>query len=811
MKAPLRFATRNLLFGHGPRDQWALYRLETDSYEGLTTSEKQRLLANVASFAHSVASDFTLMRVSRAWSVEDYAERARAAIDARHGHPAMWEQHLASHRSALADRAVIRPEIYLSVRLGPPMPAPVDVLGRRLADLWRGLRGGSGIEDPRALSERRLRELGVLEERSFAQVTDFFMAERATTLDLQWLIRRALCRGLGEPGLDLRFQPQALVLLDEDGGGLRYEPLEVDVLRLFESPIEIAPRGLRVRSELGESHQTLCVLGALPDTVSFPGPAAELLFAPLEGLDFPVDAVFSAEWVGNDRAAALVRRRVIDADNIYTEESHGEHGPSRSSAERPHAARVLEDYLTGQAKPPLLRATISLALGAPSAAECERRFAALQAAYAPVVLHRPFGEQRRLWLEHFPAQGTQLPEYADYLLVEQLGAMVPTATHAVGSDQGPYIGHTLSGSRQPVLFDLTEASRTSRPPATLLAGTLGSGKTMLLQLLLYQAFLQGSRIVDIDPKGDHNLRRLPGMDTGSEGNVETIELTADPTYRGLLDPLRIAPPGTAEDLTTSFLVDVLPQPVPPEWRTEIKRAVKRVAANPAPCCGQVIATLLAGGPDARKVGDSLGVYADLGLAQLGFATTETSSELAGERQVTSLRIRNLPRPLPGTPREQLTEEERIGSSILRLLAAYAMHLMGSDRSRHKVLGFDEAWFLLQDSAGRRLIEHLNRWGRSEYATPILVTHLVSDANEIDNLIGTRFIFGFESESEARAALTLLRLDPDDERLRRRLLAYRQGRCLIRDLDGRVAPVQIDLGSEELLAALDTTPRRQSSS
>jgi ABC-type nitrate/sulfonate/bicarbonate transport system ATPase subunit len=83
--------------------------------------------------------------------------------------------------------------------------------------------------------------------------------------------------------------------------------------------------------------------------------------------------------------------------------------------------------------------------------------------------------------------------------------------------------------------------------------------------------------------------------------------------------------------------------------------------------------------------------------------------------------------------------------------SYAMRLLGSDRSRHKLLGFDEAWFLLQDAAGRRLVEHLDRWRRSEFATVVLVTHLISDAQAIDNLIGTGLVFGLESDVEARRA------------------------------------------------------------
>src|SRR3954467_13958656 len=125
------------------------------------------------------------------------------------------------------------------------------------------------------------------------------------------------------------------------------------------------------------------------------------------------------------------------------------------------------------------------------------------------------------------------------------------------------------------------------------------------------------------------------------------------------------------------------------------------------------------------------------------------------------------------------------------MIALAMRILSTDRSRHKVVGFEEAWFLLQEPAGQRLIEHLNRWGRSEFATPILVTHLLAEAEQIDNLIGARFIFGQESEAEATKGLGLLRLDRDDDRLVQRLLSYRKGLTMFRDYDGRVAPLRVD--------------------
>ena len=144
-------------------------------------------------------------------------------------------------------------------------------------------------------------------------------------------------------------------------------------------------------------------------------------------------------------------------------------------------------------------------------------------------------------------------------------------------------------------------------------------------------------------------------------------------------------------------------------------------------------------------------------------------------------------------------------ATLKLIAAYAMRLVSGDRSVHKVVLFDEAWFLLASRDGRRLIDRLNRLGRAENATLILATQQLTDVGEIENLIGTRLIFGQETAAEARRALELLGLDPDDRALVERVRGYRTGRCLMRDIDDRVAELQIEPVHEHLLRILDTSP------
>lgn len=801
MRAPLTFAWRNVVFGANVADAWALFRVHTRSYPGLSTLEKLQVLGELAGFATAVERDFQLLRVTRAWSTADYLAAARAGIDPDHADTGGFDALLDTHAVVLDDDAPARPELFLSVRLAQLD----DGLGGTVAAARDALAGfvdrALGRGDARGLSQRRLEELLDLEATLYARAGDYLDIERAASREFQWLVQRAFTRGVGEPWLDEFWRPQALVLdADEEDGGRRFRPLEADVMRLYDTPIEQDERALTVRGEDRDVHQALLTVGALPEATTFPGRQAELLFAPLEALPFGVDACFSARWIANDRALSLARRKVVDADHAYTEGSHGEHGPTATAAVRPGIARDLEDYLTSSDRPPLLRGQIGLAVGADSREELEARVQRLRREYAPITLHRPLGEQLRLFVSHLPAQLSPVTRYDDVLLAEQFGAMVPTATHAVGSNAGTYVGYTLSGSRQPVLFDATEASRTSRPPSVLFAWTSGGGKSLAAQLVAYQAYLAGSKVIDIDPKGDHRLDRLVG-----EEHVEVVEFGAGAEHRGALDPLRIAPEDLRVELAYSFLVELLPAPVPAQWQTEIRAAVsEEVEAGGRSCLG-VVERLDVGDDEARAAARAIRVHADTGLLRLGFADTDAAQPEVSDKPVMVVRIANLTLPEPGTLRTELTSEERTGRALLRLLGACALHLMHSDPARHKVLLFDEVWTFLGDAAGLALLSRISRIARSLNTLPLLATQVGDEIGQLAALVGCVFAFGVETEDEAARLLKVVGLDAADGARRRQIMGFRRGRCFLRDYEGRIAPVQVDPADPRILTQLDTTP------
>ncbi|MDO8213910.1 ATP-binding protein [Conexibacter sp. CPCC 206217] len=806
VRFPLRYVRQNLLFGRGGEPA-AVFRLGLVSYPFLPAAEKWRQLRLLERWATVVGADFSLYRVSRAYPAERYVEETTALLDARGQDADAFAAYLHGHERRLSQLAAHAPELYAVVSLGEPavegfargVVRSVDRARLRVEDL-------AGVAAAQPISGVELDGLAVAEQRVFEQLRGVLACERATTRELEWLLRRVELRGIGEPVLDPHWRPDALVVTGTDGG-VAYEPLQHDLWRCCNAPLlepRTGPARLVAESEQGDSHQAFLCVGELADEPEFPGPAAELLFAPLEAVPFSVDAVLHARWVGNRDALAQVRRRITDVENVYREQTEGDtRGPGLLVEEDRYLAREYEAVLQSSAHPPMLYASLGFAIGAPDGEELERRVTALQDQFGDLRLYRPRGIQSWLFAEHLLRVGAGVPDYTNQLTVEQFAALMATGTTEIGSASGIYLGITGGAGGRPVKHDPTAASRQSRPSAVLLAGTLGSGKTVAAQTIAYAAERRGSSVVDFDPKPDHGFDRIRQLD----GRVEVLELSGAEQHRGALDPLAIGLDDLREELASSYYLDLLRDP-PPSWENQIQRAVRELVRRGERSSLAVIGQLRSvDHPAAQEVADALEVAADFGLGRLGFGDGSRTDLGTAAAPVTTIRAPGLTLPDPRATRESWTRAERVSVATLSLVAALALRLVSGDRSRHKVIVLDEAWFLLSSTQGRALINRLVRLGRAFNATVLLATQRLDDLGDLSDLIGTFLLFGQDSDAEAKQGLQLLGLDPDDRGLVARVRSYRRGLCLLRDLDGRVGETQIDVVFEELLHAFNTTPEQ----
>jgi hypothetical protein len=811
MRPPISFVYGNCVFGASLDDVWAAFAVSSASYEWLSEDGKRSRMLSLLAALQTLEADLQILRVGRRWDLDRYVEECREQSTGQHAHPHTCRRYACEQAERLREIGLTRPTVFFLVSLREPERDIASYVSQAAEQHPRDWLHSIGrvlsMRDRRLLRAADLERARVRADQVHARLVDFLPARPARGVELQWLVRRAFCRGLGEPPVDGLHEPRALTF--ERNGEAVLAPLEGDVLRWMDGYVEHRGRSLRVESELGVSWQAQLVLGALPERATFPSARVELMFAPLESLPFAADLSLNARFLPNELALRIARRRVQDADQILRAESDGDQGASDLGYQRTQEARDLLAYLQAASRPPLLRATLGVAIGADSEQELAERVEMCRRAYGEVRLHRPLGDQLELFLQHLPGQRTRVVGYDDTLTTQQAAAMMPTATHAVGSRRGFYLGHTLTGSCQPVRFNLREGSDSDCNTAILSVGALGSGKTTLAQKLKWEGFLQGARVIDCDPKGDHRFHLLEEV----APHVETIALRPDPALRGMLDPLRVAPEHLRQDVTVSFLRDLLPVRAEPAWETAVVRAVDNVMRRAQdPTCLEVVRALCDGEGIDEQVGRALEVYARSGLTQLGFADPDMRLVPVGQSQVTYIPIRDLPGPEPATPRAEYTQVERVGQQIVRLIAMFAMHLMSRERDRLKLFSFDEGWRLLGDPVGRTLLASLQRMGRSELAVPIVSTQLVTDAligerESLENLLGATFVFGMRSEAEAARALMLLGLDGEDRRARERLLELEAGRCLLRDHRGRVEAIQVEVVAPALLRAFSTTPER----
>jgi AAA-like domain len=814
MGLPISFTYGNCVFAEDLTDVWAAFAVELASYRWLSEEGKRTRLLALLGALEAIEADVQILRVGSAPSASRYEhelEQDAAATPLSQPHARIRRSYAKAHAGRLATLGAARPSLFVLVSLRDPerdVASYVSKFAERGSGDWRkALAAAFSLNTKGALKAFELERARVRADRMHARLADFLPVRQARGAELQWLVRRAFCRGLAEPEIDGLHEPRSLLF--ERNGEAVLAPLEADVMRWCNSYVEHRRRLLRIEAEQGTSWQAQLVLGALPDRCDFPGARAELMFAPPEELPFAIDLSLNARFLPNELALRIARRRIQDADQIVRAESDGEQGVTDLGYARTHEARDLLMHLQASSRPPLLRATLAIAVAADDEQELERRVEMCRRAYGEIRLHRPLGDQLQLFLQQLPAQRTRVVGYDDTLTTEQVAAMMPTAAHEAGSRGGFYLGHTLSGSRRPVRFNLREGSDSDRNTTILSVGALGSGKTTLDQKLKYEGFLLGARVIDCDPKGDHRFHLLDDV----APHTECVTLRPDRSLRGVLDPLRVAPVHLRQDATVSFLRDLLPTRAEPAWETAVVAAVDRVLGRAAsPTCLEVVRALREGDAIDAQVSRVLEVYARSGLTQLGFADPAVSLPAVGHRQVTYLPIRDLPGPEPGTPRAEYSQSERIGEQIVRLIAMFAMHLMGTERERLKLFSFDEGWRLLGDPAGRSLLASLQRLGRSELAVPIISTQLVTDTlmgerESLENLLGATFVFGMRSEAEAGRALALLGLDADDRRARQSLLELEAGRCLFRDHRGRVEAIQVDVVVPSLLRALSTTPVR----
>ncbi len=202
---PLRYAHGNVLLGRGG-EAAGLYRLAMTSYPYLPTGGKWALAAPPATpRAHRSPRTSRCGESTAPTRLTEYVEHTAGLLDERHQDRAAWQAFLAGPRAAAAPARLAHPRGLPRglARRQARRPGVGSGLVRERRSCAPPCRGaGRDRRPPPRSPAGELSELATREQRVFERVNGVIGARRASTVELQWLLRRAACRGIGEPELD---------------------------------------------------------------------------------------------------------------------------------------------------------------------------------------------------------------------------------------------------------------------------------------------------------------------------------------------------------------------------------------------------------------------------------------------------------------------------------------------------------------------------------------------------------------------------------------------------------------------------------
>ncbi|MTD47605.1 hypothetical protein GKE82_25715 [Conexibacter sp. W3-3-2] len=586
-------------------DPWAVFRLPTRNYALRKVTDRLGLVEQIASLTRDVEADLQLLRVARWWDGERYedldeaAERGATDPELRAARAAYRAEQAASLSGAFAPS-----EAFVAISLTPARRARGEVAAELLEDPRSGLdRWRSKLSKVSLASGRDLAEVErdhELADELFDRVRGAVSGARPADLaEVEWLVRRASTRGLGEPVVDGLHHPRAV--LAQRGGRSRLTPCSADLLA-WAGHITRYRDAVHVVGELGNSWQTTLVAETLPVDDLAPSVALEVMWRPCDRLPFPVDVTLSTQYISPARAQAQVRAEMAKADEAADEEHLAARGVSDATHDRTQVARDAESYLgTGE---PLFAGVLQITVAAESREELRRRVREAKTAWSAhgMRLRVPIAQQLQGWFASLPGQRPWVRGFTRRMSAEQIGAFAPTATRRLGAGDGWVWGHTRNASATVVRWNPADGSKLNRAAGILMVGDSGAGKTTAGGKLAMEAALDEAIVFDSTGKqDDHHWQSDPALGD----RVDVVTLGADRHLRGLLDPWRNAPPELRSDAATDFLTALLPRLAPAVWETELQQAVAAVREHEArPTNSHVLRALRARGETRRSLWSS---------------------------------------------------------------------------------------------------------------------------------------------------------------------------------------------------------------
>ena len=848
MKSPARAIIGNCVWTHD-NTVWAVWHLRPRNYLYLTAEEQLGRHREIADLLAAVPKRALLAGICEHVDPEDQYLAALAGIDTDSA-PGYVEQ-ADAWLDWLCEHDLYRRRHFIAIEL----PASrTQQWRRRLRAATSDIAGYLQFAPP-SLRPDELADAQSATASIEAALTQSGIAVRpAEPAFVRWLYQRHPRRGHeSEAPFDQEWDPPRQARKDGHVLTASLAAFDDAVLREGGDPDDPSrPRNpfqrsyLHCQTPFGEGYQQSLILADTPRAWWFPGGLGEM-FVRTDNVSFPLDYFVRIEAIDNDLAKQQARRDDRTISHQFDEWEDDPSGAPQDLYDAKQAIQDERDTLSSNPSERELQCQVIFQTWAATTQEVTDQAAAIRRVYEPAeyTLPAPTGEQTKL--HHATKIGSELDrslarEYRQFWLQRDLAAQMPLVDVEVGDPDGILLGVTLAGATsRPVFLQPSRAPRIDRSGCAYFSGILGQGKSYTAKVLLAGALESGdvaAFTVDRTRMGEY-VRFAGGLECSTQV-VSLDDSNADVDLADVcIDPMRIFSGKARIDHTRDFLMLLTRSGTQEPEGVAIATAIRTAAQDPSATLRDVLDTLAAAASSnaaaatvSQKVAAHIGEIDEDPLARVVFGTGTPLKLHAADYTIFHLPGMELPR------RTEIASEHRARHvSLPRLLgeAVYFLSMMigreiiytrASSEHGFGILHTDEFAAFVRSEVGRAAWEELARdsrkhnvalWALSQFADD---TQLGSDADaaDLDALIGYRFVFGQTKRSEAETSIRSLGREPTDE-LVDAVMSMNQIAddtdtqqsarvCLMRDLQGRVAPVLLlPAALERLHTAFETNPDR----
>lgn len=796
-RIPIKYYSKNLAFGE--KAVWAYYRMPGFYYDYLSEEKKiQKMLTQSAVFS-GMKVEFHLLAVPVEQEMEQISEEYSKQIKGP-----LREEGVSFVKEVTEELknkygSSRKPEFYLGVKMLLYETGKfLDNVKTAASEFKKTLYQFSDLY---VVTDQELEQYQRAEKQIHQRLFRYLKTERATETQVQFLIERNFSRGMN------KISPEQLKPICKRKDGKRFIE-STDVKRLTGGMLDDSPMDYIKFTSSGKTTY-MAFLTASYFAHEQEAVGNEFLYH-IQELDFPVDLSVRARIKDNESAKKVVKgkKEGLDAEIKFAGESNKE--PPQEVLEGSEELSNLE-YDLKKSRKPLLETSVVFCVYADSVEKMRTYASLLKESYKnsfEIVLEQPHGDQFLLFNEFLPGAEFYVTDYIHIVEPNFLASGMFGATKELGDIYGFFIGTTGINNRlvylNPRLAAQGIPGSITNSLSIAIVGSVGGGKSMLVNYLSYNIALAGGKILILDPKGERTKWVEDFPELGEELNIVT--LFSEEEYRGLLDPWCILSGKDAEELAVSILTVLVESSTRGTKFRIISKAVKAVGEQKNPCMTAVMEYLLAQEDKACiEVGEDIEAFYDISFAVLLFGNGKPVKTINLESAMNILQVQNLALPDKETKPEDYLIENILSVALLTPITAFAEKFIHGDRSTLKVFVSEEAWATLASSQGKRISNKLSREGRALNSGIYYVSQDVGVLEgAIKDNIGLKFAFRCKDDDEVAAVLKFFNMEYTPENVET-LKTLDNGYCLMQDILGHVGVVHIDVLFRDLYHGWDTQP------